>query len=436
MEFEVRTARPSTGRPPTAGVDARHATSSSALIHTPNLHPTHAGADLRPLRPHVPDGAGVSSTLRATPEDWSSVAASSSSLLREMAAPPQRAIPDNAADPGPSSQLSRSQTTPFPHFDISQRSTHRRDTDLGHGLPSTSNYFPPAAYGQVLDNVQMDHQVTADQGARSSDRPTTGSSYSFSSLRLPDTLEHEIPPRRELPFKRPLGMRGSSSRPGTAAKETQKPLLGKPRPSTGLPNQTTAASLRQIEPRPNTAAPLKRDLAAGEFDSNPYKRLMATSTQMAALEPPTSGSRTQDAGPSIQKPTSMYHTARSAQTSLQASSSSHTLGRSDPTFGTNIQRLGSLADAQYEDETPPQTAVASAGAQEPGKATATSVTSVYNALHTAVEGSISLSEFAGQSREDRMAQLEEFMMAKLLDPAFEVLCGDMDACWRRISLGM
>jgi hypothetical protein len=47
-----------------------------------------------------------------------------------------------------------------------------------------------------------------------------------------------------------------------------------------------------------------------------------------------------------------------------------------------------------------------------------------------------LANYASQSREDRQAVLDEFMVSKLEDPNFAVLCEDLDSCWRRIALGL
>jgi hypothetical protein len=48
----------------------------------------------------------------------------------------------------------------------------------------------------------------------------------------------------------------------------------------------------------------------------------------------------------------------------------------------------------------------------------------------------SLSAYAAQSVEDRLAILDEFMVSRLNDPAFVTLCEDVENCWRRIALGL
>lgn len=50
--------------------------------------------------------------------------------------------------------------------------------------------------------------------------------------------------------------------------------------------------------------------------------------------------------------------------------------------------------------------------------------------------SAALAEYASQGREDRQAVMDEFMVSKLEDPNFAVLCEDLDSCWRRIALGL
>jgi hypothetical protein len=50
--------------------------------------------------------------------------------------------------------------------------------------------------------------------------------------------------------------------------------------------------------------------------------------------------------------------------------------------------------------------------------------------------SAALADYASQSREDRQTVMDEFMVSKLEDPKFAVLCEDLDSCWRRIALGL
>lgn len=98
-----------------------------------------------------------------------------------------------------------------------------------------------------------------------------------------------------------------------------------------------------------------------------------------------------------------------------------------------MQRTDSLADAPHEIETPPRTSSPSDKARRQQR---DPTVNVYNAVHTGADFECSLNEYYGQSREDRMAVLEEFMLSKIEDPAFTELCGDMDSCWRRMVLGL
>lgn len=48
----------------------------------------------------------------------------------------------------------------------------------------------------------------------------------------------------------------------------------------------------------------------------------------------------------------------------------------------------------------------------------------------------SLSAYAAQGHDNRLAVLDEFMVQHLNDPAFTTLCADVENCWRRIALGL
>lgn len=58
------------------------------------------------------------------------------------------------------------------------------------------------------------------------------------------------------------------------------------------------------------------------------------------------------------------------------------------------------------------------------------------AQSTEVGDAASLADYAAQSQAERQTTLDEFMVSKLEDPNFAVLCEDLDSCWRRIALGL
>ncbi|TKA83041.1 hypothetical protein B0A55_00853 [Friedmanniomyces simplex] len=98
----------------------------------------------------------------------------------------------------------------------------------------------------------------------------------------------------------------------------------------------------------------------------------------------------------------------------------------DRSTNARIPRMNSLADAPHEIVSPPPKTLT---ARDP-------TLNAYNlAMQTplpraAEAGEVSLGEYATQSRQDREAVLEAFMMEKLEDPAFATLCEDVENCWR------
>jgi hypothetical protein len=97
--------------------------------------------------------------------------------------------------------------------------------------------------------------------------------------------------------------------------------------------------------------------------------------------------------------------------------------------------MDSTADAAYELDTPPGTSSSLSkpnAHQPPG----VGLLSDFFATQAVVGEAASLADYASQSREDRQTVLDEFMISKLEDPNFAVLCEDLDTCWRKIALGL
>ena len=100
-----------------------------------------------------------------------------------------------------------------------------------------------------------------------------------------------------------------------------------------------------------------------------------------------------------------------------------------------VSRMDSTADAAYELDTPPGTA-SSASKTITHEVTGAAHQSDSSATQPGAVESASLAGYASQSREDRQTVLDEFMISKLEDPNFAVLCEDLDTCWRKIALGL
>jgi len=448
MEFQQqrpRTARPGTGRPTTATSDMRPLTAQSNATTSSHFQAPSTTTRPSPFQPQVLEAGGLSSAHKPASTRPQSTAAVASSAGNMAAPPPRDQASGQRADPEmrPNSQVHRLYTMP-PHSQ--EQSTASGIGESDHADRSMFfNSEQPRAYGQIIDGHQTStvdsaRHAVKDDTFRSPEHPTTARPQTAASLRLPDTLEHEIPPRRELPFKRPSSVQSGSSRPGTAVQTPPKSRQSSARPSTAIPRRADSVSPKRDAntARPSTASPLKRTFAAVEQDATEEARPAPVSRQVSPVRPITGYTATVSRQPSPARPVSPVTTARSPQNRSPGARDFGELMRSRQQFQrspiTNrVQRTDSLADAPHEIETPPRT---SSPSDKTRRQNHDPTLSVYNALHTGVNSERSLGEYAGQSREDRMAVLEEYIMSKINDPAFSDLCVDMDRCWRRIALGL
>ena len=306
--------------------------------------------------------------------------------------------------------------------------------------------LPIPNYGPLSDAAKSNNSIAPSLDAANT---TLRLSTPFTIV-MPDTLEHEIPPRRELPFVRPStahsGNDKATSRPTSSS--LALPPLPKPKSvkrgtsptkSDGTsPMKANGASPSKHSlqgPRPDTASPLKRSFDA--FSESPQRCGSAS----GAL-------RTADINVSPSKTSAKLSPVASPE---KLSPMNELLARSKPLSerspNSKAPRLDSLADAPYEFVSPPGTATSPAkrptnyAAPEATTLPATEddyVARTYNALATSVshQSRASLDDYAAQSRADREAAIDEFMVAHLENPAFTKLCEDVENCWRRFALGL
>lgn len=371
-----------------------------------------------------------------------------------------------------------------------RRTSHAEQTTLRQPsiIRTTDNARPPPAFRtptidanrSMLASVQAGLDKTA-AGVAQSDmtydpnnsgrshmtsspaRPATTGLYQPSapaSLRLPDTLEHEMPPRRELPFKRPGSHQSVSSRPSTSANSASHSTTGADSSERTVASSALSPAINTSTHRPATASPLKRAIAPSHLE--PIKKALAVE-----MRPQTQGSLCPSASSplkpapvptnngSFRRPSDLGELLRNSKPLAERSPNSN-----------RVTRMDSTADAQYELETPPgtssslskanaQAVVSSSPSRTDGRiATSPSKSDNYtvsgpstkttdplarasSVLHGSVGGAdAALADYASQSREDRQAVLDEFMVSKLEDPNFAVLCEDLDSCWRRIALSL
>nr|OQO27801.1 hypothetical protein B0A51_04614 [Rachicladosporium sp. CCFEE 5018] len=342
MEFQEqrpRTARPGTARPGTASSSVRPTTGqsvTSAYFPSTQVHNNPSAAP-----PASPGDANV----RQLSNQAVSHDAHNHSIFRP---PPLPASWDSAA--------LTNYTVPSPSGHLPLSEVHYTHT------PATSLHVPPASHSLGL-----------------LPSPVSEPNAPTHILHLPDTLEHELPPRRELPFKRPRSQQTNSSRPGTAVPPT-KTNFG-----------ATA--------RPSTANPLKRLHEQEDVCARPATSMMHNALPISAVPAPinrgTTGSSTVAQQPMARRPSNIGELVRNRLPLAESS-------------GNKMMRVSSLIDAPHEIGTPPTSSPSKAGYDPSARLMAT----------VQAPGDRTLHEYAAQSSEDRKAAMDEFIVSRLEDGNF------------------
>jgi hypothetical protein len=507
MEFQQqrpRTGRPSSARPETAGSEARPLTTQTYSANGP-IGAASVPPKPSPFRLQALEAGGLSSQL---PGDASKTTVASQTPLRQPSSvrtfnDARQQIPAFATmPPVDTSRTMLAFKQPDPDAAATQdalsgSALHAFDTAMTYQMTTSparqdaisSPYDRPVLYetantdaramltererpvfpqGMIHDDQVLPSGLhstfTATNftaGGRTIADHSTGLYQPSApvSLRLPDTLEHEMPPRRELPFKRPGSHQSGSSRPSTAAKSVSHSTAAG---SSSEPTMASATSPARTfgATRPSTASPLKRAIAPSHLE--PVKKALAFEARPQShagslprvSSPPRSAYMTASEG-SFRRPSDLGELIRINNPLAERSPNSN-----------KVTRMDSNADAPYELETPPGTAsspvktsshtVTSSPSRTDGRIVASpdksdshtrpvSPTRPTGLLARASSGvgaptdsgeSTALAEYASQSREDRQTVMDEFMVSKLEDPNFAILCEDLDSCWRRIALGL
>lgn len=293
--------------------------------------------------------------------------------------------------------------------------------------------------------------LSSERGTGSDERPATARPYTASSITMPDTFEHEIPPRRELPFKRPdskhNGSTHSGSRPSSSAlNQAQSKKTASARAGLESPVKHDSVSLTKIvsTSRPGTASPRKRSFEV--FAEVPIRPQTAV-TSTNSFQPPTHWQPSPKRMESPPRPASPAHiTVEPLRdgTAQRPSLMRELLARNKPLIerSANISRIASTTDAPHEVEDEVDAAVAS-GAKRiefaAGSLTMQTTPRGFGNTQSVIrreKEADSLAEYEGQSAEDRAAALDEFMCDNLDNPVFATLCEDVQNCWRRMALGL
>ena len=484
MEFQEQrpriAARPGTGRPSTDTsqnrlltvqtnspyVDPQSATAKASPVAIPAIE---AGSFARsrpvsPARSLVRSGSPYDQSERVSQEMLPPMLFS-----RDVAAAPTEVIPTRPS----TAQMYRSYTTPSqPSHSVAQEAESRHSNPSGERPSSSSHIANLGAIHHAAEEYESPPRVSPDKAPPSFHRTEPnqrGSSGSFNVIQgsllssglaepppvnprpstsattpLPDTLEHEIPPRRELPFGRPESRRSGSeksgSRPGTSA--LTLPPLPKPkvaREGPASPDRSNSASpSKDASPsRPDTASSLKRSFAAYRDDGRqPDTSLGIAQKSISPQHPSAKGT-----SPEVRKTGSEAPTKEPSRMDELLYGKKPLMERSP---NTRVPRLNSLADAPHELESPPGTALSPPKSQHLPSPTRTSATEkdptigAYAAIRSTSRHpqEASIEVYAAQSLEDRQTTLDEFMVEHLENSSFMTLCEDVENCWRKIALGL
>ncbi|KXS96051.1 hypothetical protein AC578_2286 [Pseudocercospora eumusae] len=300
--------------------------------------------------------------------------------------------------------------------------------------PAATSSSDPGLPPRSADPAHSQHPSSTENHVPppwSSDPPESRPVTALSTTSVAELLEQQIPPRRELPFKRPASSSNSdiSSRPGSSA--LTLPPLKRARAeknSSTLPGRPDTALKKVNKPMTNQSVrpATTSSLSTTAKSVRGAAQQLDTETSPASPEVPTQ--------PSAVRATPMDELLYDKRT-LSI--------RKDH---TTIPRVGSITDAPHEIVSPPGSAISRVQDTAPGQTTSAStfvnsqdqsLNRAYAALSASAvpNNETSLEQYEAQSLEDRKAVLDKFMMDMLENPAFTTLCEDVENCWRRIALG-
>lgn len=453
MEFREdrpNTARSTISRPATVGSQVATSQKGSPYFQAPQQPVSH------PFKPQVVEAGSLSRHHPASHEhafaNTENAFQTTGRASQDMSPPKlltrdETSVPRDVAPTRPSTaQIYRSNTIQASHAEFDANDIiHQAEKDGLARPSSTSNTAGADALNQAVEEYRSSPHATtnhtgwfdAESGHTNAEknaefgqmaaRPSTASSFVFA-----ETLEHEIPPRRELPFARPdshkSGNSGPKARPRSAL---TLPPLPKPRMSPQNSSSSTVGNeAGALSPnRPQTSSPLKRPFTEMDEPTNQGNRPTTASPAktVSSVQTASPHAHLKRAGP-------MEELLQARKLSLQKCSASRP------------KRIDSLADAPGEEDDSPQRNDRSSSklpdrhdSVSPVRRTAPETDptlNAYAAISDFRQQDGGLRQYAEQSPADRQAALEEFMMQNLESPAFTTLCKDVENCWRRIALGL
>lgn len=330
------------------------------------------------------------------------------------------------------------------------RDQHNAPGDIGPARPATAAFYQSTPMKQRLskgtlglrfDQTKSHSHVDSNlPGGRSLPIPLPEQRSDTRSPRqpspptnpiFPETLEHEIPPRRELPFKRPESHRARSDRDSSRPRSAMElPPLPRPQLRDNHP---------QMRPQMNASLPPEKGLLDRPQTTSPSKPSWTLTEE--DMCPKTGGKKATDAPD--RRPGESDNNGGIKVLSPMEELISRQRPVAHQSSESRVLRLDSLLDAPHELESPASTPNASPNPPQQSSGSRLTESRDFTIGPTATAApdlrraeAASLSAYVSQSYEDRAAALDDFMASKLEDPSFTILCRDVENCWRRIALGL
>ena len=361
-------------------------------------------------------------------------------LVRDESATPRDAVPSRPS----SAQLYRAYTTSFDQIRSNMEPKDQRepipagefsssyfDTNLRKQSSSTQSFHAD----QVFSSTSHSQQVKQLSSDSADTFPKTAHSPSSTSMEFPGTLEHEIPPRRHLPFKRPESRQSESGqavfRPGTSSMSL--PPLRKPTLIQDINLSAQSSSVHGkgksvIQSRPATSHKRTFDtMMSPKFSSindvDFATRIRPLSQQPIPILPrpgtsPTISTRSSPSDERIVERKILEDRSVNIDNSWPDNPDIASFGENGQ-YRVNIEYSASATGAKSGNEAcGPSNRTDDANRQ----------------LNSDREQN-SLHEYAKQTIEDRRAILDDFVVEHLENPDFVTLCEDVENCWRRIGFG-
>ncbi|KAK4967004.1 hypothetical protein LTR66_009611 [Elasticomyces elasticus] len=332
------------------------------------------------------------------------------------------------------------------------------------GRPDTAASMPPPSFKPPLSTA--DEQRSSSLGDFSSDPawqpssdtelPPSQRPWTAPASQIPETLTHLIPPRRELPFKRP----GSSSRPSSSA---ALPPLRKPT----LVSEASTVPSREAARKRVFGEDEQHSMLAGPEKTIPSPRRKAAALREARAEASRKSTNSGASDTAIQQATPENQVVHVPQIAVSALPTEVPLLKKPRVVGPRkmdgtVSSSETTASVCQTSQADFKEQILAAPIQTPVPSRATSankpprVSSLLDADHEVVDrlGAFlykppapspkalqpvqeeNLAEYAAQCDEDRIAAIDTMICEYLYDDNFKQLCGDVESCWRRIGLGL